>query len=82
MVYGIYIYCHSKNIPISFHYDHQNDVHWGAIYVAQIMQIPEEMEEELVKGICEKDLKKTFVRLILINLKSIIIEDAKLLEAL
>ena len=50
--------------------------------MAQIIQIPDDMEEEFVNGICEKDLKKTFVRLILINPKSILIEDAKLLEAL
>ena len=39
-----------KMIPFFFQYDHQNYARWGFIYAAQMMQVPDEIREEFVRG--------------------------------
>ena len=49
-IWNLYISSFKKMIPFFFQYDHQNYARWGVIYAAQMMQIPNEIREEFVKG--------------------------------
>ena len=46
----LYMTAFRKMIPFFFLYDHQNYARWGVIYIALMMQIPEEIKEEFLKG--------------------------------
>ena len=46
----LYMTSFRKMIPFFFIYDHQNYARWGVIYFILMMQIPEEIREEFLKG--------------------------------
>ena len=49
-IWDLYLLSFKKKIPFFFQYDHQNYARWGVVYAAQMMQIPDEIKEEFVKG--------------------------------
>ena len=49
-LWDLYLFSFKKMIPFFFLYDHYNYARWGVIYAAQMMQIPDELKEEFVKG--------------------------------
>ena len=46
----LYLLSFRQMIPFYFQYDHQNYARWSIIYLAQMMQIPEQIREEFMKG--------------------------------
>ena len=46
----LYLTAFRKMIPFFFQYDHQNYARWSIIYLAQMMQLPESIREEFMKG--------------------------------
>ena len=46
----LYLLSFRQMIPFYFQYDHQNYARWSIIYLAQMIQIPEQIREEFMKG--------------------------------
>ena len=46
----LYLTAFRKMIPYFFQYDHQNYARWSIIYLAQMMEIPEKIKDEFMKG--------------------------------
>ena len=48
--WDFHLYAFGKMLPFFHRYDHTNYARWGPVYLAQMMQLPEEVQTEFDKG--------------------------------
>ena len=49
-MHGRHLYAFHKMLPFSHRYDHTNYARWGAVCLAQMKQLPAEVQTEFNKG--------------------------------
>ena len=51
-MWDLHLYAFQKMLPFFHRYDHSNYARWGVVYLAQMKQLPVEVQTEFDKGNC------------------------------